>query len=323
MLSRREAILGSLAAGVAALSRTQAVSADPSQPSTPINFKVPAGACDCHVHVFGDPKRFPLSPARTYTPEPASIEQVQALHRALHIDRVLLVQPSIFGTDNACLLDALGHLGSRARGVVVIDAATSERTLDDMHRAGVRGVRINLGTAGVTDPAVARERFRAAVQRVKDRRWHIQMFTQLSVIDAISDDLGASPVPIVFDHFAQAQAAAGVQQPGFSTLVKLVTGGKAYVKVSGPYMGSSKAPDYSDMAPLARALMAANAKRILWGTNWPHANSAPPPGGTAADITPLMRIDDGRILNQFAVWAPDAGLRKTILVDNPAELYGF
>jgi predicted TIM-barrel fold metal-dependent hydrolase len=323
MPSRRDVLLGSLAAGVAALSRTAAASVGPSQPTTPVNFKVPAGACDCHVHVFGDPKRFPLSPTRTYTPEPASVEQVRALHRALHIDRVLLVQPSIFGTDNACLLDALRQLGSRARGVVVIDTATSGRTLDDMHRAGVRGVRINLGTAGVTDPTVARQRFLATVQRVKDRRWHIQMFTQLSVIDAISDDLGASPVPIVFDHFAQAQAAAGVQQPGFSTLLKLVTGGQAYVKVSGPYMGSANAPDYSDMAPLARALMAANARRILWGTNWPHANSAPPPGGTATDITPLLRIDDGRILNQFAVWAPDAGLRKTILVDNPAELYGF
>jgi predicted TIM-barrel fold metal-dependent hydrolase len=322
MLSRRDVLLGAVAAGVGGLSRTSAA-ADPSQPSTPLNFKVPAGACDCHVHVFGDPKRFPLSPARTYTPELASVDQMRALHRALHIDRLLLVQPSIFGTDNACLLDALRRFGSRARAVVVVDDTASDRTLDEMHRAGVRGVRINLGTAGVTDATVARQRFRAAVQRVRDRPWHIQMFTQLSVIDAISDELAASPVPVVFDHFAQAQGAAGVQQPGFSTLLKLVSAGKAYVKVSGPYMASTREPDYPDMGPIAQALMAANAKRILWGTNWPHANSAPPKGGTAADVTPLLRIDDGRILNQFARWAPDANMRKTILVDNPAELYGF
>ena len=323
MLSRRDVLLGSVAAGIAARPRRAAAFADPSQPSTPVNFRVPAGACDCHLHIFGDPKRFPLSPSRIYTPERASIDQARALHRSLHIDRVVLVQPSIFGTDNACLLEALRQLGSRARAVAVIDAATGDRTLDELQRAGVRGVRINLGTAGVTDATVARQQFRATVQRVKDRRWHIQMFTQLSVIEALRDELAASPVPVVFDHFAQAEGVAGVQQPGLSTLLALATGGHAYVKVSGPYMCSTQAPDYPDMAPIARALIAANPKRILWGTNWPHANSAPPPGGTAMDVTPLRRIDDGRILNQLAVWAPDAAVRKSILVDNPAELYGF
>jgi len=156
MLSRRDVLLGSVAAGIAARPRRAAAFADPSQPSTPVNFRVPAGACDCHLHIFGDPKRFPLSPSRIDTPERASIDQARALHRSLHIDRVVLVQPSIFGTDNACLLEALRQLGSRARAVAVIDAATGDRTLDELQRAGVRGVRINLGTAGVTDATVAR-----------------------------------------------------------------------------------------------------------------------------------------------------------------------
>ena len=322
-MSRRDVLVGSVAAGLAALTRRAATFNPPSQPSTPVNFKVPAGSCDCHLHIFGDPKRYPLSPTRTYTPETSSVEQARALHRALHLDRVVLVQPSIFSTDNSCLLDALRQLGSRARAVAVVDAAVSERTLEAMQRAGVRGIRINLGTAGVTDATVARQRFRAAVELVRNRGWHIQMYTQLSVIDAIGEELNASPVPVVFDHFGQALGEGGLQQAGFSTLLALLRSGKAYVKVSAPYMCSTKAPDYPDMIPLARALIAANARRILWGTNWPHANSVPPPGGTATDVTPLRQIDDGRILNQFAVWAPDAGVRKTILTDNPAELYGF
>jgi len=284
---------------------------------------MPAGACDCHLHIFGDPKRYPLSPARTYTPEPSTIEQARALHRALHIDRVVVVQPSIFGIDNACMLDALRELGARARGVAVIDDSTPDRDLETMQRAGVKGVRINLGTAGVTDTTIAHQRFAAAVKRVKDRGWHIQMYTQLSVIEAIRRDVETAGVPVVFDHFGQAQGALGTKQPGFNALAGLVRDGHAYVKVSAPYMCSTKAPDYADMAPLARALIAANPRRVLWGTNWPHANSAPPPGGTAFDISPLQRIDDGRILNQFATWAPDAPTRKTILVDNPASLYGF
>ena len=319
MLTRRDVLIGAAAAGLAPLARRAPARDDPSQPATPVTFNVPAGACDCHLHVFGDPKQYPMFAGRSYTPEPARLDQARALHAALHVDRVVLVQPSIYGTDNRCMLDALKALGARARAVAVIDEATPERMLDQMQGAGVRGIRINLGTAGVTDPSVARQRLRAAVQRVKDRRWHIQMFTQLSVIEAIQDELSASPVPVVFDHFGQAQGALGVTQPGFSVLVNLVRTGKAYVKVSAPYMCSTNVPDYADMAPLAQALIGANRQRVLWGTNWPHANSAPPPGGTATDVTPLQRIDDGRVMNQLAVWAPDAGLRKTILVDNPAS----
>ena len=182
MMSRRDLLIGPLAAGLSALARPADAEGDPSQPSTPVNFQMPGGACDSHLHIFGDPARYPMSPARSYTPEPASIEQSRALHRALHVDRVVLVQPSIYGTDNMCLLDALRQLGARARGVAVIDDQTPDTAIDAMDRVGVRGIRINLGTVGVTDPAIAQQRFAGAVRRVKDRRWHIQMYTQLSVI---------------------------------------------------------------------------------------------------------------------------------------------
>jgi predicted TIM-barrel fold metal-dependent hydrolase len=130
-------------------------------------------------------------------------------------------------------------------------------------------------------------------------------------------------VPVVFDHFGGAEARLGVDQPGFTDLLQLVQSGKAYVKISGVYRASSLAPDYGDAAPLARALIAANPDRILWGTDWPHPNSVTPAGQKPTEVTPLLQIDDGRLLNQLPVWAPDAAIRKRILVENPARLYGF
>src|SRR6266550_5725188 len=184
MLSRRDVILGAAAAGVAALVR-DTVLADASQPATPVRFDVPAGACDCHTHIFGDPKRFPFVPERVYTPEQASIEEMRRLHRALHLNRVVIVQPSVYGSDNACTLDAIERLGSSARGVAVIDDMTPDAALGEMGRSGIRGIRINLETAGQTDPAVGGKRLRAAIGRIKDRNWHIQVYTRLSVIDRL------------------------------------------------------------------------------------------------------------------------------------------
>jgi predicted TIM-barrel fold metal-dependent hydrolase len=293
------------------------------QPATAVNFDVPAGACDCHTHIFGDLSRFPLWSGRTYTPEPASVAEMRTLHRALHVDRVVIVQPSVYGTDNACTLDSIRQLAPRARGVAVIDDKTTDAQLDEMHRGGIRGIRLNLETLGVTDPSAARQRFETASRRLSGRPWHVQLYTRLSMIQAIQDLVGTSPVPVVFDHFGLAQASSGVEQPGFATLVDLVRRGKAYVKISGAYRASAKAPDYSDATALAQALIAANAQRILWGTDWPHPPGVPPGGGKATDVVAPLQIDDGRLLNLLPIWAPDAAVRKTILVDNPARLYGF
>jgi predicted TIM-barrel fold metal-dependent hydrolase len=292
-----------------------------AQPSTPVRFKVPAGACDCHTHVFGDPARFPFAAGRTYTPEPASVAEMRKLHRALHTNRVVIVQPSVYGTDNSCTVDAIRQLAPNARGIAVIDEQTSDAALDEMHQAGIRGIRINLATVGQNDPEIGRRRLKAAIERVRTRGWHIQMYTQLAVIAALHADISASPVPIVFDHFGGAQASGGVAQPGLEVLLDLVRSGRAYVKVSAPYRGSTNAPDFADMAPLATAFIAANVRRILWGTDWPHPDTTP--GRPSTEISPLRQIDDGRVFNQFAQWARDAQTRKAILVDNPAALYGF
>lgn len=324
MLSRRAVLVGVAAAGAAGLGRRLSAVQTSTPPSlTAMNFEVPAGACDCHTHIIGDPRRYPFTPSRTYTPAQASVTELQALHRALHIARVVIVQPSVYGTDNACTLDAIRQLGPGARGIAVVDDKTPGAELDSMDRTGIRGIRINLATAGQTDPDLARRRFDAAVQWIGSRKWHIQMYVTLPVIAAIRSQVAASPVPVVFDHFGGAQAAGGIGQAGFDVLLDLVRTGRAHVKVSAPYRGSTQEPGYGDMGPLATALIAANVQRLLWGTDWPHPDTSAVPGRTAMDVSPHRHVDDGLVFNQLATWAPDPAMRKTILVDNPASLYAF
>ena len=303
------------------MSRTARAAAP--QPMTKVNFEVPPGACDCHVHVFGDPKRYPFFAGRTYTPEVASADELRRLLSALRLDRVVIVQPSVYGTDNSCTLDGMRELGNRARGVAVIDDKTSDPQLDAFAKAGIRGIRLNLATAGITDPAVARQRLERGIARAKPRNWHIQINTQPSIIESLHQVLLASPVPIVIDHFGGASAARGVEQPGFAALVNVVKAGTTYVKISGSADSVSTRPDLSDVAPLAKALVSANPQRILWGTNWPHPGSSPVKGRKPTDLATHVQTDDGKVLNMLPQWVPDAATRKLILVDNPARLYGF
>lgn len=320
MLTRRDLLLGTLA--VAALTAPRPSRAAASQPATALQFDVPAGACDCHTHIHGDPARFPFFAGRTYTPEMALPEEMAALHKALRMQRVVIVTPSVYGTDNAATLYGMQARGADARGVAVIDDQTPDSALDAMGQAGVRGIRLNLATAGITDPAAARQRFQAAAERMQRRGWHVQLNTTLPIIAALKDLVAASPVPVVFDHFGGAKAALGLQQPGFTELVELVRSGKAYVKISAAYRVTTQVPNYADVVPLAQALISANADRVVWGTDWPHPTGTPP-GGKATDVTPLLQIDDGLLLNQLPVWAPEATIRHKILVENPARLYGF
>src|SRR6201994_2213096 len=315
MLTRRGILLASVAAGVAMNTKTAFSKA--AQPSTPVNFDVPGGARDCPTHIHADPEKFPFFAGRVYTPELASPEEMSALHKALHLERVVIVTPSVYGPDNSATLFGMKARGATARGVAVIDDKTSEADLDAMGQAGFRGIRLNLATGGVNDPNVGKTRFSAAVDRMKARGWHVQLYTTLPLISAIKDQVAASPVPAVFDHFGGAEASLGVEQPGFADLLDLVKSGKAYVKISGAYRSSKLAPDYADVAPLAKALIAANPERIIWGTDWPPPDSVTLPGKQVSDVTPLFQIDDGRLMNQLAVWAPDPATRKKILVDNP------
>ena len=313
MIKRRQFVLGA-AAGVL-IPRSGYAKA--SQPATDVNFDVPAGACDCHTHVHGNPEKFPWFAGRTYTPEMALPEEMTALHKALKMQRVVIVTPSVYGPDNSATIYGMAARGKDARGVAVIDDKTTDTELDRLASLGFRGIRLNLSTAGVDDPKIATERFLTAVGRVKSRNWHVQLNTTLPVIAAMKDVLAASPVTLVFDHYGNAREPLGVGQPGFSDLVSLAGSGKAYVKIS--VSGGSRA-NYGSFTPLARTLISANVDRILWGSNWPHPNSV---GGSTSKVTPLWQVDDGLVLNLLPAWAPDAEVRKKILVDNPARLYEF
>jgi predicted TIM-barrel fold metal-dependent hydrolase len=317
MRTRREII----AAAVAVAGGRRSLLAKASQPQTAVQFDVPPHACDCHTHIYGERHDFPLSPTRVYTPEAALPAEMSALHRALRIERVIIVTPSVYGTNNSATLYGLKARGPSARGIAVIDETTSENDLQKLVDAGIRGVRINAATGGTNDPRIVGRRFQLTAERVRKYNWHVQMYTTLPVISGIRDLIHDSPVPVVFDHFGGSQAALGPEQPGFADLVTLVRSGKAYVKISGAYLASSRAPDYRDVTPLARTLIAANADRILWGSDWPHPNSSSKRPIT--EVTPFKQIDDGLLLNQLAVWEPDPTTRRKILVDNPARLYGF
>jgi predicted TIM-barrel fold metal-dependent hydrolase len=328
-LTRRDVIIGAGIVGGAALARpiVSLLAGSPGsprapQPTTAVNFAVPAGACDSHTCVIGDPAKFPPAPSRSYTPEGASIEEMRALHRALHIERVVLVQPSVYGTDNSCTLDAVRQFGARARGVVVLADSVTSGGLDDLQRKGACGITSAADGGPAEDAAAMRQRFKAAVDRIKGRGWHLEFHGRLADIDAIKADIVASPVPVLlFDHFGGARPALGVGQPGFDTLLGLLREGKAYVDLSAPERISKQGPDYPDVAPFAKAFIAANPRQIVWGTGWPHPERAPGLGPT--DIAPLDQVDDGSALNLLGRFATTDEQRRLILSENPARLFGF
>ena len=324
MLTRRKVLVTGLLAGASGVFNRHGIArATASQPQTTVTFDVPADATDCATHIYGDTKRHPYWEGRTYTPEPATVAELRQVMRTLRVDRVVIVQASTYGTDNSCVLDSIRELGTGARGVAVIDDKTTEASLDDMHRGGMRGIRLSLGNQGATDLAAARQRLRTASDRLKNRKgWSALISGSPATWEALRDDLAAFAAPIVVDHFGEPRVADGVAQPGFTAVLSLVKSGKAYVKLSNADTITRRS-DLSDVTPFARALIAANPQRVVWGTAWPHPSAGAVPGRKSTDLALHRQIDDGRVMNMLPIWAPDAATRKLILVDNAARLYGF
>ncbi|MSP94040.1 MAG: hydrolase [Alphaproteobacteria bacterium] len=279
-----------------------------------------ANACDCHVHIIGPQDKYPMVANRPYTPPPASVAQLKALRTRLGIARNVIVQPSFYGTDNSCMLDALTELGNTARGIAVVAPTISDAELRAMDAKGVRGIRINLESAGIRDPKAASSLFQTMGKRIAPLGWHIQIYTVLPVVAQLIGPIADCPVPVVLDHFAGLTAAEGTGQKGFIGLHDLVRAGKAYVKLSAPYRVSKK-PDYSDITPLAQSLIYARRDHMLWATDWPHTQTIP--GKKNTEVTPFYRIDNNAVLRLFNSWYPDETTRKMILVDNAAKLYRF
>jgi predicted TIM-barrel fold metal-dependent hydrolase len=283
--------------------------------------EMPAGACDCHVHIIGPAGQYPMVPQRGYTPPEASVSDLHELRRRLGITRNVLIQPSFYGTDNRCMLDALAQLGDSARGVAVVAPDIGDIELAELDRRGIRGLRINLESGENRDPRAAVAALDAIAGRIGHLGWHIQIYAALPVIAAAADRIAALPVEVVIDHFGMAQARDGIRQDGFAALLDLVKARKAYVKLSAPYRISRQAPGYADAAPIARALIAAGPDRMLWASDWPHTDRVPdrPP----LDIHPFRIIDDHAVLGGLAEWCGDKALERTILAETPAQLYRF
>lgn len=296
---------------------------------------LPAGACDCHVHIVGPSAQFPMSPQRAYTPPEASVADLIAMRERLGIARNVLIQPSFYGTDNRCMLEAMAQLGGSARGVAVVAPDIDASELAKLDAQGVRGIRMNLESGENRDPKAAGAALDEFAKRIRHLGWHIQIYAALPVIAAIADRIAALPVDVVIDHFGLAQARDGIDQPGFAALLDLVgaskssnnkssankaSANKAYVKLSAPYR-ISQGSGHADVAPIARALIAAGPDRMLWASDWPHTDRVP--GRRPIDIHPFRTIDDSATLALLRQWCGDETIARTILVETPARLYGF
>jgi predicted TIM-barrel fold metal-dependent hydrolase len=283
------------------------------------DFAVPAGACDCHIHLFAPQDRYPLDEGRIYTPGPATVEDHLAHQQALSLSRVVIVQASPQGVDNRFLIECLQRLGDRARGIAVIDDSFSRDRLREMDAAGVRGLRINLESHGSRDPEVARGVILAAAERAASVGWHVQTYCNATTLAALADTIAALPCPLVADHHACLRADA-LDAAAAQTVLGLVADGLLWVKLSAPHRVAS---DPEHAAPVARALYTANPHRMLWGSDWPHPQVPPREARDLSRIDPYRPVDDGAALNRLGRWFPDAEARRRILVDNPAGLYGF
>jgi predicted TIM-barrel fold metal-dependent hydrolase len=292
---------------------------------SPITFEMPANACDCHVHVFGPTEAYPVASSYPYrTGGTTTIEDVLALQATLGLTRVVLVQPSAYRTDNSRLVAALEQLGTRARGVAMIDPDAPQELIEELHRVGVRGCRLELGAVDIRNtPRVQFEDLARLAARIEPLGWHIETDPGLEELARYHDQIMQLPVPLVIRHCASIPAEQGTDQHGFAELQSLLRRGSVYVKLSAPQRMIRK-PDAPDAQDIARALIWANPHRVLWGTDWPHNAIRKPAGRRGNELIEVFQPeDDGHALNRLRRWAVEPSLLYRILVRNPARLYRF
>ncbi|MBP8294539.1 MAG: amidohydrolase family protein [Burkholderiales bacterium] len=268
-------------------------------------LRTPAGACDCHIHIYED--RFPAVPQAVFKPPHAPLADYLDVRKALGLSRVVVVQPNGYGYDNTCTLEAMAALGDTARGVAIVPPDTPDAELERLTRAGVRGIRYFLLPGGI----LGWDSLETMAARVRNFGWHVQLQLDGRELPRYEEALARLPVQLVIDHNGKFLDPVPTSHPGFQSLVRLLRTGNTWVKLSAPYETSKAGPPhYADVSALARALVAANPERCVWATNWPHPAQNPRP-----ESAPLLDL--------LLEWADDDVTRHRILVDNPARLYGF
>jgi D-galactarolactone isomerase len=310
--SRRELI--KIVSGVTATAVVSFARPDPAKAqqvkwsagTEPAKLRAPTNAADCHHHIYD--ARYPADPKAALRPQDALVEDYRALQRRIGTTRHVIVQPSTYGTDNRCTLDALAAFGPEARAVAVVNDSVSDAELKRMDALGVRGIRFNLAQAGATTP----EMIEPLSKRVNELGWHIQINATAPIIMSIMDILNRVPSPIVFDHLAHVPQPAGIDDPLFARVRGLIDKGKTWVKLSGAYQDTKVgSPTYADSSAVARAYVKAAPERMFWGSDWPHPSEQ------------QVKPNDALLFDLLADWAPDETARNRILVQNAEALYGF
>jgi predicted TIM-barrel fold metal-dependent hydrolase len=269
----------------------------------------PPKACETHSHIYGPADKYPRIPGREPAFE-ASVAAYLAMLDRLGFERAVIVQPSLYGTDNRCSLDAMREIGlDRARGVAVTEKDVSRAELQRLHDSGMRGLRF----FRLVDDFVFSDA-PAMAKKVADLGWHLQVQDDGDWLEAAVPELAKLPVDIVIDHVGRTPAANGVNDPGFQALLRFMETGKCWMKISAPYLSSLDGPpDYADVGDRVRALVATRPDRLVWAANWPH------PHHTGPDDRP----EEADTLDPLLDWVPDEKIRNAILADNAAVLYDF
>ncbi len=273
---------------------------------------MPKLACDTHAHILGPIAQYAYSPARVYTPPDCLLSHYQSMLATLGVARAVLVQPSVYGSDNTVMLDAMKAAGSAFRGVAVVENNISDAQIEQLNTAGVRGVRVNIVDVKDRKPGtLPMTELTALARRVALFNWHMEFLMHCDEFPDMDRTFADFPVDIVVGHLGYMKTSLGVNNAGFQALLRLMKTGKAWVKFTGPYRISGEALPHADTNAFAHALIAANPARVLWGSDWPHVmvKSAMP--------------NDGDLCDLLSDWIPDAAVREQVLVNNPAKLYGF
>jgi predicted TIM-barrel fold metal-dependent hydrolase len=268
---------------------------------------VPKGATDTHFHLFGPQTKYRYVDDRDYTPPDATPEAAGHLFRTMGIERAVVIQPSLYGTDNTAQFELAEQIGIPFRAVVVLPEDAKDNDYADLHARGARGLRYILAHPG----GLPVSELEAAAERMKALGWHIQFLIKAHQMVELEDRLAKLPVPIVLDHIGFIRASEGVQQLAFQALLRLLRHEHVWVKLSGLYRLSAMEPPYPDLDPFVKALATVSPDRIVWASDWPHVWVK----GKMPNTTDL--------LDSLGTWIPDEALRRRILVDNPARLYGF
>ncbi len=263
---------------------------------------------DCHTHVFDS--RYPLAPDRGYNPPDSTLDDMLAMHAQLGIERVVFTQPSVYGSDNSAILDAMAQIPDRARAVVALPATVSDEELSRLDAAGARGIRLNLDNVG--GMPLRMEDIPTMAARVAELGWHVEFLFAGHELPSLIELFRSLPAPISIGHFGYMRAAEGVTDPMFEMLRSLVSEGNTWIKLSAPNrLGVGDLPPWPAVVPLAHTLIETAPDRMLWASDWPHPNKY--------EVQP----NDADLIEQLELWAPDAEMRRRILVDNPETLYRF